>query len=123
MLTRLNELDGLNLEGEYDAPYFDIGLDDEDLSEFAAAKIVIQGSSDAGVMEGCHYLSIDDTYEGELSPGQQELYDILLSFQKSAIYTITTVGKLAETLGLRFPMSVEQRLENLQSLGAISGFN
>ena len=54
--------------------------------------------------------------------GQRSLYEILLSFQESAVYIITTIGKLAEAMGLKDLLSASKRLENLQTLKAIDGY-
>ena len=69
-----------------------------------------------------HYISVDVNFCLNLSPGQQRLYEILVSLQEGAVYSVTTIGKLAEAMGLENPMAAGKRLQNLQLLGAISGF-
>ena len=123
MYTRENHLDHLDLDYEYDAAYQDGLITPAIADQIAQMKLVLCGNSSKGALEDSSYLSVDPTYTGELSVGQRQLYEILLTLQEGSVYTVTTVGKLAQMMGLQTPMACGKRLENLQSLGAISGFN
>lgn len=128
MYTVTNDLSNLQLFLEHDSGYVGMGLTKEDLEEAARDKLVFSPQISAPeddstpVLEGCSYIWVDPDYRLNLSPGQEKLYYILLALQESSIYTITTVGKLAEAMGLVNPFAAGKRLENLQSLGAITGF-
>jgi hypothetical protein len=37
------------------------------------------------------------------------------------VFTVTTISKLAQAMGLENPLAAMKRLEHLQSLGAIAG--
>jgi hypothetical protein len=119
--SRSNHLENLALDYEHDDVYADLDIDLAVVEEIARIKLVLCGDTTTGVLEDCSYLFVDPDYEGSLSPGQQRLYEVLLALQEASIYTITTLGKLAQSLGLEQPMACGKRLENLQSLGAISG--
>ncbi|MGP1387859.1 MAG: hypothetical protein ACTS2F_30260 [Thainema sp.] len=123
MYTRENHLDHLDLDYEYDVAYQDGLITPAIADQIAQMKLVLCGNSSKGALEDSSYLSVDPTYTGELSVGQRQLYEILLTLQEGSVYTVTTVGKLAQMMGLQTPMACGKRLENLQSLGAISGFN
>lgn len=123
MYSRENHLDQLDLDYEHDAAYEDGLLEPAIADQIAQMKLVLCGDSSKGVLEDSSYLSVDPTYAGSLSIGQRQLYEILLTLQQASVYTVTTVGKLAQMMGLQTPMACGKRLENLQSLGAISGFN
>ena len=65
--------------------------------------------------------SVFTDYCLNLSPGQQRLYEILVSLQEGAVYSVTTIGKLAKAMGLENLMAAVKRLQ-LPLLRAISGF-
>ena len=52
---------------------------------------------------------------------QRQLFEILRGLALGSIYCVTTVQRLAEMLQLKSPLAIAARLDNLQSLGAISG--
>ncbi|MGD1909088.1 MAG: hypothetical protein ACFB0C_24295 [Leptolyngbyaceae cyanobacterium] len=119
MYTRINHPENLEVAYEYDSGYELLELDE--LDKLAGQrKIAICGES-TGALDDCSYVYVDSDYEGDLSMAQRELYELLLTFQTASLYTVTTVGKLAQELGLKNPYACIQRFENLQSLGAISG--
>jgi hypothetical protein len=120
--SRQNHLENLAIEYEHDDAYEDLAIDQAVLDDIARAKLILCGDTSTGVLENCSYLSVDSEYVGGMSPGQRRLYEILLGLQEGSIYTITTIGRLAETMDLKHPMACGKRLENLQSLGAIAGF-
>lgn len=119
--TRLNHLENLAIAYEHDDAYADLEIDQAVLDDIARLKLILCGDTQTGVLEDCSYISVDPQYLGQLSPGQRRLYEILLAFQEGSIYTVTTIGKLAQMMGLEHPMACGKRLENLQSLGAIAG--
>lgn len=116
-----NNLENLELYLEHDSGYADLDFSPEELAEAGSPKLVFNHTSQ-GVLEGCHYITVDVDYALNLSPGEQRLYEILISLQEGAVYSITTIGKLAEAMDLKNPLAAGKRLENLQYLGAISGF-
>ncbi len=120
--SRSNHLENLAIEYEHDAAYADLEIDQAVLDDIARTKLILSGGdTKTGVLEDCSYILVDTQYLGQLSPGQQRLYEVLLALQEASIYAVTTIGKLAQLLGLEHPMACGKRLENLQSLGAIAG--
>ncbi|WP_204141339.1 hypothetical protein [Halomicronema sp. CCY15110] len=125
MYTTSNNLENLELYLEHDSGYVGWELTPEDIEEARMPKLVFHSDSadaESAVLEGCSYISVDINYCLNLSPGQQKLYEILVSLQEGAVFTVTTVGKLAKAMGLDNPLAAGKRLEHLQVLGAISGF-
>lgn len=120
--SRQNHLENLAIEYEHDDAYEDLAIDQAVLDDIARTKLILCGDTSNGVLEDCSYLSVDSEYVGGMSPGQRRLYEILLALQEGSIYTITTIGRLAEMMRLENPLACGKRLENLQSLGAIAGF-
>ena len=124
MYTVSNNLENLELYLEHDSGYADWALTPEDLEEAGMAKLVFHGSDaddESAVLEGCSYIKVDTNYCLNLSPGQQRLYEILVSLQEGAVFTVATISKLAQAMGLENPLAAMKRLEHLQSLGAIAG--
>lgn len=128
MIDRINELDALDLHQEHDEG-FDMTpaeIEDDITKSIANERIILCGDEDTGdrdqrAYEGTSYVWVDPDYDGQMSPGQWQLYQLLRSFQDGAVYTATTIGKLAKTQGLENPLACCTRLENLQSIGAIHG--
>lgn len=120
--THHNHLENLAIDYEHDAAYADMEIDPEDLDIAAETKLILHGDTSDGALEGCSYVSVDPHYVGLLSPGQQRLYEILVALQEGAIYAMTSIGKLSHLMGLENPLACAKRLENLQTLGVISGF-
>lgn len=124
-ITRENNLENLQIYLEVDSGYVvkDEGLAEElkQFNESASREKIVLCGEDAGALEDVFYLWVDPDYSGELSPGQRQLYEILLTLQQSSVYTLTTIGKLTEMMGLEWALATGKRLENLQSLGAING--
>lgn len=119
----MNHLENFDLSLEHDDGH-EVGLlDPEIVEEIAREKIVIAGDHDGDrSFDNCSYIWVEPNYAGQLSPGQWKTYELLLSIQSGTVYTMTTVGKLAEAQDLQNPLSCYERLGNLQSLGAIHGF-
>ena len=118
----VNHLENFALHLEHDEGH-DEGLISQDVIDATAREKLIFCTEDSDrVLEDCSYLWVDPHYIGQLSPGQQRLYEILLSIQQGTVYSVTTVGRLAEAQDLKNPLSCCERLGNLQSLGAISGY-
>lgn len=115
-----NLLDGFNLAEEFD-PVYNPDPNPELEAIAKLEKLVVNGDSEARVLEDCSYVWVDEQYSGELSPGQRQTYELLLSLQRSSLYAVTSIGKLCEAQGLTTPWPCLARLDNLQSLGAISG--
>jgi hypothetical protein len=119
--SRFNHLDNMAIAHEHDEAYADLMIDQALLNDIARTKLILCGETQTGVLEGCSYLLVEPQYQGQLSPGQRRLYEILLAFQEGSVYTVTTIGKLAQMMGLKHPMACGKRLENLQTLEAIAG--
>lgn len=122
----INHLENFDLNLEHDDGHEDSLISAEVIEATAREKLVFcsddSDRSDEHVLEDCSYIWVDPDYVGQLSPGQQRTYEILLAIQQGAVYAVTTVGKLAEAQGLENPLSCCERLGNLQSLGAIAGY-
>lgn len=118
--SRHNHLENLSLDYEHDDA-FDDDLDPAILDAVSRTKLVLCDETSSGVLEDCSYIYVDPQYPGALSVGQRRLYEILLSLQEGAVYVVTTIGKLSQMMRLENPLACGKRLENLQSIGAISG--
>lgn len=121
-MERINHLDGFDLSLEHDWGHPTEDRYPEATQRMSLIKLVICGDVEPGILEGCSHIYVDPDYKGGLSIGQQQLYEVLLGLQRGSVYTITTIGKLCEALDLQVPDACCHRLDNLQSLGAISGF-
>lgn len=121
-MTVTNHLENLDLYLEHDEGYERHALTPEELELNYDPKFVFNRTSE-GLLKGCHYLVVDSNYVGVLSPGQQRLYEILVSLQDGAVYSVTTARTLADAMGIKYNGVVLTRLSHLQSLGAVSGFN
>ena len=124
-ITRINHLENLNIDGEWDSAHEE-ALEIDEFRELEAAsrldKLILCGKTDVDSTKTTWFIWVDVDYSFEMSVGQQELYKLFRDIQNSTVYTVTTVGKLMEALKLKCSFSVLNRLENLQSIGAISGF-
>ena len=124
-----NVLENLQIDLEHDSGYpadWDVLPDKpeyENYIENARNQILVLNGADDKPIEGAYYVTVDETYLWNLSPGQQKLDERLLSMQKGSLYSITTVGQLADAMDLKVIWAAYQRLDNLQSLRAISGVN
>jgi hypothetical protein len=120
-MERVNHLENLDLDLELDSAYGAIPEDAQLEAIVASQKIILSGETTDGVLEDAHYIYVNPEYKGALSPGQWQLYELLLTMQQSAVYTLTTLARLAESMGLEWSLAAGKRLENLHSLGAIAG--
>lgn len=112
----------LEHDGGYDAQWRQ-SSDYTDVDEcIGNIALVFNGSKDMAVegMKVC-YLTVDESYPWNLSPGQKKAYELLLPLQQGSTYAITTIRKLADAMELEIMHAAYKRLENLQSLGVISG--
>ena len=125
-----NHLESFNLYLEHDDGHEE-GLYSPEVVEALGRKKLVFCAEDSDsppetlrerILEDCSYIWVDVDYLGQLSPGQQRLYEILVAVHQGMVYSVTTIAKLAEAQGLKNPIACATRLENLQSLGAISGF-
>mgnify|MGYP001796880612 FL=1 len=122
-----NVLENLQLHLEHDSGYppdWDVLPDKpeyENYIENARNQILVFNGADDKPIEGAYYVTVDEAYPWNFSPGQQTLYELLLSIQKGSLYAITTVGQLADAMDLKVIWAAYQRLDNLQALKAISG--
>lgn len=117
-----NHLESFNLYLEHDEGHEE-GLIPSDVVEAVGRKKLVFCAADSErVLEDCSYIWVDTDYVGQLSPGQQRLYEILLAIHQGSLYCVTTIARLTEAQGLKNPLACDERLGNLQSLGAISGF-
>lgn len=123
-MQQINHLENFNLALEHDDGHNPELRDEELERETADMKLIFSDVENSDrVLEDCSYLWVDPDYVGQLSPGQERCYEILLAAQQGMVYAVTTIGKLAKAQGLENPLSCYERLNNLQSLGAIAGFN
>lgn len=120
--TRENHPESLELDYEHDWAHEDTPVEPEIVDEIARTKIILSGSTETGALEDCSYLSVDPDYFGQMSVGQRRLYELLLALQETSVYAVTTIEKLTKAMDLKSPLACDKRFENLQILGAISGF-
>ena len=122
-----NVLENLQLHLEHDSGYppdWDVLPDKpeyENYIENAWNQIQVFNGADDKPIEGAYYVTEDEAYPWNFSPGQQTLYELLLSIQRGSLYAITTVGQLADAMDLKVIWAAYQRLDNLQAFKAISG--
>ncbi|NET31364.1 MAG: hypothetical protein F6K19_05100 [Cyanothece sp. SIO1E1] len=83
-------------------------------------KIVLSGTAERGQLSGCEYVWADPEFQGRLSSGQEQLFKLLLLIQSNQLYTVLSLRQLADLLGIRSAIAIENRLENLKSMGAIA---
>jgi hypothetical protein len=84
-----------------------------EIVEEARADTVVFSPKDCRVVLG---------YQGTLSSGQRELYDLLCPIWCLCSTFTVSVGALAEELHTH-PLAIDKRLQNLNSLGAIRGYS
>lgn len=115
----------LSLYLEHDSGYSSRWRKDHQAVDEEIGRIVLvfNGGENFDGIEGieAYCLSVDENYLWNMSPGQQKAYELLLSLQQGSVYAMTTIRKLAEAMGLEVIRAALQRLENLQSIGAING--
>ena len=124
-ITVINHPENLELYLEHDVgwAYFSFDEHIELLNDLKAHILIFNGNPEHKVLgENCSYITVDANYTGALSPGQQKAYEVLLTLQESAVYSVSTMEKLTQSLDLEIVLSTEKLLENLQTLKAISGF-
>ncbi|MEM1254947.1 MAG: hypothetical protein AAGI69_21135 [Cyanobacteria bacterium P01_H01_bin.21] len=124
-ITVINHPENLEIYLEHDSGWWDFPFKDypEIVSDAKAHVLIFNGNPENNVLgENCSYITVESNYTGTLSPGQQKAYEVLLTLQESAIYSVTTMEKLAQSLGLDVVLAAGKRLEHLQTLKAISGF-
>lgn len=120
MLT-VNNLENLPLYLEHDRGYIGLNCTKEELEDVAKVEIIFSPPDFPRIPEVI-YLEVDKDYSLNLSPGQQKLYEVLISIQEGSIRAFTNIGKLADAMGLMNPLAAAQRLQHLNDLGAIKGF-
>lgn len=123
-ITVINHPENLEIYLEHDSGWWDFPLKDhpELVNDAKAHILIFNGNPENKVLgENCSYITVEPNYTGTLSLGQQKAYEVLLTLQESAIYSVTTIEKLAQSLGLEVVLAAGKRLEHLQTLKAISG--
>ncbi|MBT9317688.1 hypothetical protein [Leptothoe spongobia] len=115
----------LEHDSGYDADWLSVPVHLEVDEKLGNTVLVFNGSADMEDVEGLDvcYIDVDENYPWNLSPGQQKAYELLLPLQQGSTYALTTIKKLARAMELEVIRAAYKRLENLQSLGAISGLN
>ena len=116
---RENCLDSLDDFVDIDIEALDLGCDFDINEHWANETIAIGGAGTDMVVRHC--LTVDTDYHGTLTPAQRQLWEVLTMVQVSSIYAVLTVGRLAQACQTS-PLSIVARLENLASLGAVSGW-
>jgi hypothetical protein len=118
-IIRENCPDSLDDFVDIDIESFDLGCDFDVNAHWANETISIGGAGPDMVVR--HSLTVDADYHGTLTPAQRQLWEVLTMVQTASIYAVLTVGKLAQACQTS-PLSIVARLENLSSLGAVSGW-
>lgn len=118
-IIRENCPDSLDDFVDIDVESLDLGCDFDINEHWANETISIGGAGPDVVIRHC--LTVDTNYTGTLTPAQLQLWEVLTMVQVASIYAVLTVGKLA-TACQTSPLSIVARLENLSSLGAVSGW-
>ena len=122
-ITRINHIENLELYLEHDDGWKDFPPDLLDIEFDCSCRLILNASSSEKQQkqENIYCIFVEPEYDGTLSSGQRELYQALLELQQTTVYAIVIVEQLMNKLGLKTPMPVLKRLENLQYLKAISG--
>ena len=118
-ITRENCPDALDDFVDIDVESLDLGCDFDVNAHWANETISLGGTGPDMVVR--HSLTVDADYHGTLTPAQRQLWEVLTMVQVASVYAVLTVGKLA-TVCQTSPLSIVARLENLASLGAVSGW-
>jgi hypothetical protein len=118
-IIRENCPDSLDDFVDIDIEALDLGCDFDVNAHWANETISIGGTGPDVVIR--HSLTVDTDYHGTLTPAQLQLWEVLAMVQTASIYAVLTVGKLA-TVCQTSPLSIVARLENLTSVGAVSGW-
>ena len=118
-IIRENCPDSLDDFVDIDIEALDLGCDFDVNAHWANETISIGGAGPDVVIR--HSLTVDTDYHGTLTPAQLQLWEVLAMVQTASIYAVLTVGKLA-TVCQTSPLSIVARLENLTSVGAVSGW-
>jgi hypothetical protein len=121
-ITRIPNQDALDLTREWDEGYLQDDLDPSIVAGLGNLCLVISGTTSSGKLNGLCYIWVNETFNQPMSKGQKDLLRVLIDYQAGAVYVITSVNLLKRAMGLKNPLSIIQRLENLQSIGAIEGF-
>jgi hypothetical protein len=93
---------------------------DFDINQYWANETISIGGAGPDVVIR-HSLTVDTDYTGTLTPAQLQLWEVLTMVQTASVYAVLTVGKLAQCCQTT-PLSIVARLENLSSVGAVSGW-
>ena len=118
-ITRENCPDSLDDFVDIDIEALGLGCDFDVNEHWANETISIGGTGPDVVIR--HSLTVDTDYHGTLTPAQLQLWEVLAMVQVASIYAVLTVGRLA-TACQTTPLSIVARIENLASLGAVSGW-
>ena len=118
-ITRENCPDSLDDFVDIDVESLGLGCDFDVNEHWANETISIGGTGPDVVIR--HSLTVDTGYTGTLTPAQRQLWELLSMVQTASVYSVLTVGKLA-TACQTTPLSIVARLENLSSVGAVSGW-
>ena len=118
-ITRENCPDSLDDFVDIDVESLGLGCDFDVNAHWANETISIGGAGPDVVIR--HSLTVDTDYTGTLTPAQLQLWELLAMVQTASIYAVLTVGRLAQCCQTT-PLSIVARLENLSSLGAVSGW-
>lgn len=126
IITRCNELENLELHLEHDSGYITNSAEAKrylvEMNEMASLEKLILCSVAIEGWDDFSYLYVEPDYSENLSPGQKELYGLLLSLQENSTYTLTTIERLTQRMSLTWSLATEKRLENLQAVGAVRGY-
>ena len=118
-IIRENCPDSLDDFVDIDIEALDLGCDFDVNAHWANETISIGGTGPDVVIR--HSLTVDTDYHGTLTPAQLQLWEVLAMVQVASVYSVLTVGRLA-TVCQATPLSIVARLENLTSVGAVSGW-
>ncbi len=118
-ISRENCLDSLDDFVDIDVESLGLGCDFDINQHWANETISIGGAGPDMVVRHC--LTVDTGYTGTLTPAQLQLWEVLVLVQVASVYAVLTVGRLAQACQTS-PLSIVARLENLTSLGAVSGW-
>ncbi len=118
-ITRENCPDALDDFVDIDVESLGLGCDFDVNAHWANETISIGGAGPDVVIR--HSLTVDTGYHGTLTPAQRQLWELLAMVQVASVYAVLTVGRLAQACQTT-PLSIVARLENLSSVGAVSGW-
>ena len=116
-----NHLENLEVHLEQDSGYDDYVTPQEILDHLGELRLIVNARN-LMPKDNWFHINVIPNYQGNMSEGQKELYDVLLAVQATDDMATLDFQILSKNLEVKEYQAIEKRLENLQLIGAISGY-